>query len=97
MDMIVTGVTNADRVKGERLRDVLGMVLRANQRVAKNQGLEQKVLFDDTVAKSADVIGRDYEVNPQRFQRVLENLEEDNVICIYGSKTNQTIKLINII
>lgn len=40
MDMIVTGVTNADRAKAERLRDVLGMVLRANQRVAKNQGLE---------------------------------------------------------
>lgn len=40
MDMIVTGVTNADRVKAERLRDVVCMVLRANQRVAKSQGLE---------------------------------------------------------
>lgn len=55
------------------------------------------MLFDEAVAKSADVIGRDYEVNPQRFQRVLENLEEDNVISISGSKTNQIIKLINIV
>lgn len=39
MDLITTGITSADRIKADQLRDVVNMVLRNNHKAAKSQGL----------------------------------------------------------